>query len=224
MKKHFIVIALTIAVPFLSKAQSTWTSGTSTLTTTAKVGVGTTAPTGQLHVGTNNQFSSTFGWVTGLKVDNFGDGSATGNLFAITHTHNSPGSVTQQLFAVDLNQTWIGNKLRIGATAANGTYANYAFSVDGSMIAKSCVIQISNWADYVFNDSYAMPTLNELEQFISTNKHLPGVPSEKEVLQNGVEVGDMNKILLQKKFNYDIPSNPLLLNIMVITMTTSARV
>ena len=92
----------------------------------------------------------------------------------------------------------ISNSLRIGATAANGTYANYKLSVDGDMIAKKCVIQVTNWADYVFEDNYSLPSLSEVESYINENKHLPGVPSEKEVLSNGVEIGKVNEILLKK--------------------------
>jgi hypothetical protein len=38
----------------------------------------------------------------------------------------------------------------------------------------------------------------EVEQFITTNKHLPNVPSAAEVEIEGVDLGEMDKILLQK--------------------------
>lgn len=202
MKKQFIVIALSVVVPFLSKAQ-TWTSGSNAVTTTGKVGIGTTAPTAQMQVSTSNQFTTT-GWSTALRVDNIGTGAnrtyPNGNIFSVYHTpvvlFATP--TPTQLFAIDVNQTWIANKLRIGATAANGAYANYALSVDGSIIAKQCVIQMSSWADYVFDKNYSLPTLTEVKNYVQQNNHLPGVPSEAEIKANGVEVGDMNKILMQK--------------------------
>ncbi|PXY01808.1 hypothetical protein DF185_03940, partial [Marinifilum breve] len=40
--------------------------------------------------------------------------------------------------------------------------------------------------------------LKEVESFIEENKHLPDIPSEKEVLENGIAVGEMNAKLLQK--------------------------
>lgn len=89
-------------------------------------------------------------------------------------------------------------KVRIGETAASGSYSNYKLSVDGDMIAKRCVIQVANWADYVFAPGYALPALSEVENFIEQNKHLPGVPTEAEVMEKGVEMGEMNKVLLQK--------------------------
>jgi len=195
MKKIALFSLATIGIGSISNAQ--WT-GT---TTNAKVGIGTNTPTAQLSVVTNNSNSGSTPWNTALKIDDFGSGN--GNLISVNSMNvviigGMPIPVPSQLFAVDKNQTFIYNKLRIGTTAANGSYANYKLSVDGDMIAKRCVIQVSNWADYVFNDDYEMPTLGELEKFINTNNHLPGVPSEKEVLNNGVEIGNMNKILLQK--------------------------
>ena len=41
-------------------------------------------------------------------------------------------------------------------------------------------------------------TLPEIEAFVSKYRHLPEIPSEAEVLENGVDVGEMNKLLLQK--------------------------
>ncbi len=40
--------------------------------------------------------------------------------------------------------------------------------------------------------------LHQLERYIITNKHLPDIPTEKEVLKNGIELGEMNALLLKK--------------------------
>jgi hypothetical protein len=54
------------------------------------------------------------------------------------------------------------------------------------------------WPDYVFSRNYKLPSLSEVEQFITENQHLPNVPSAAEVKENGIELGEMNAILLQK--------------------------
>ena len=54
------------------------------------------------------------------------------------------------------------------------------------------------WSDYVFQKDYSLPSLLEVEEFIGENGHLPGVPSENEVLENGVDLSEMNTILLKK--------------------------
>ena len=60
------------------------------------------------------------------------------------------------------------------------------------------LIVTSAWADFVFEEGYKLPALSEVEDFISTNKHLPGIPSEAEVKENGVSVGSISSKLLQK--------------------------
>ncbi|WP_199120503.1 hypothetical protein [Pedobacter sp. ASV28] len=72
-------------------------------------------------------------------------------------------------------------------------------SVNGKIRAREVKIEpTANWPDYVFEDSYSMPSLKELEAFIRQNKHLPEVPSAKEVAKEGLELGEMNKVLLKK--------------------------
>jgi hypothetical protein len=55
-----------------------------------------------------------------------------------------------------------------------------------------------SWSDYVFESDYSLKTLNDVEVFIQTNKHLPDIPSASEVKQNGYNLHDMNVKLLQK--------------------------
>jgi hypothetical protein len=70
--------------------------------------------------------------------------------------------------------------------------------VNGPIYANEVQIKTNVWADYVFNENYKLPTLNEVKQHIDENKHLPGIPTEKEVKENGVNVGEMQVKLLQK--------------------------
>ncbi len=52
--------------------------------------------------------------------------------------------------------------------------------------------------DYVFEENYDLRSLEETKAYIHTNKHLPEVPSAKEMEANGIELGDMNMLLLKK--------------------------
>ena len=56
----------------------------------------------------------------------------------------------------------------------------------------------ANWSDFVLDRDYDLMTLKEVESYIKENGHLPDVPSAEEVKANGIEVGEMNAILLQK--------------------------
>lgn len=63
--------------------------------------------------------------------------------------------------------------------------------------AKKLTVQAS-WSDFVFKKGYHLISLTELEKFISENGHLPEIPDENYVKENGVELGEMTSKLLQK--------------------------
>jgi hypothetical protein len=58
------------------------------------------------------------------------------------------------------------------------------------------MVSLNHWNDYVFHDDYKLMPLSELESFVNANKHLPEIPSEKEVIENGINIGEMNALLL----------------------------
>ncbi|NIG53519.1 hypothetical protein [Chitinophaga sp. Cy-1792] len=74
----------------------------------------------------------------------------------------------------------------------------YKLLVNGAVGATKIKVQQGNWADYVFHDDYKLPSLYEVDQYIRQEKHLPGIPTEAVVKAEGVDVGEMNKKLLQK--------------------------
>jgi len=73
----------------------------------------------------------------------------------------------------------------------------FKLSVHGRMRAESVKVY-TDWADFVFEDDYNLPTLQEVEAFITKNGHLKDIPSAAEVAKDGIDVGEMNKLLLQK--------------------------
>ena len=46
--------------------------------------------------------------------------------------------------------------------------------------------------------NYNPMPLKELEQYILKNKHLPDVPTQNEISKDGIDVYEMNAILLKK--------------------------
>lgn len=86
-----------------------------------------------------------------------------------------------------------------------GTSANPAptdpqlkLAVNGNIYAKKLKITQQGWADYVFEPTYKLMPLSELEAYINKNKHLPEVPSAVEVETKGLDLGDNQTILLKK--------------------------
>lgn len=71
-------------------------------------------------------------------------------------------------------------------------------SVKGKIRAQEVKVETANWPGYVFEEGYKLPSLAETATFIERNKHLPGVPKAAEIEENGLSLGEMNRILLQK--------------------------
>ncbi|MDQ7949181.1 MAG: hypothetical protein REI93_10060, partial [Pedobacter sp.] len=110
--------------------------------------------------------------------------SLTPDGFASTGTMNVMGS----------GDNFIAGNVRIGTTVAHPE----RLSVNGRIRAHEIKVETANWPDYVFDDDYKNVPLPQLEQFIKLHKHLPDVPSAKVVAENGIELGEMNKLLLKK--------------------------
>lgn len=70
---------------------------------------------------------------------------------------------------------------------------------DGIVRTREVVVNLENtWPDYVFDQQYQLMSLSEVETYINENGHLPNVPAAKVVEENGIELGEMNRILLEK--------------------------
>lgn len=76
--------------------------------------------------------------------------------------------------------------------------ANGLMTLNGKIITKEVEVKLDVWPDFVFDDDYNLRSLNEVESFIIANRHLPGVPTEADVLANGAKLGEVSAILLQK--------------------------
>jgi hypothetical protein len=92
-------------------------------------------------------------------------------------------------------QVWIGDKL-----VTTGTHADAKFAVYGKMVAQELIVTLQNWnfPDYVFDKEYKLRTLKEVESYYTKHHHLPEVPDAAEVEEKGIDVAQMNTILLKK--------------------------
>ncbi|MCT4602043.1 MAG: hypothetical protein N4A59_03930 [Marinifilum sp.] len=97
------------------------------------------------------------------------------------------------------NETQLSGDLSVDGNLGIKTTSSSEFplAVNGKIRAKEVKVE-SDWADFVFKDDYQLMQLSDLEEFIQENGHLPKIPTEKEVEENGVSLGKMNSKLLQK--------------------------
>ena len=67
------------------------------------------------------------------------------------------------------------------------------------MIATTVTVKLyANWPDYVFKKDYHLAPLNDVKTYIDQNHHLPDMPSETDVAKNGINLGEMNRLLTKK--------------------------
>jgi len=169
-----------------------------------RVGMGTTAPETKLHInggstpgevlrldGTNTQMLLAENNVTKGFFNLTGDDVKIGTLAS-----NDNGRFIIRLNGGDRMFVHPDGRLSVGtATPATG----YMLSVNGKIISEEVRVELDvNWPDYVFKPGYKLPSLKQVENFIQKNHHLQGIPSAQQVKNEGIELGDMNKRLLEK--------------------------
>ena len=97
-----------------------------------------------------------------------------------------------------------GNSIKRMSIKGNGNVGigtsnpDAKLAVNGTVHSKEVLVDLDGWPDYVFANDYHLQPLEKVEEFINQNNHLPEIPSEAEVLENGINLGEMDAKLLQK--------------------------
>lgn len=195
-----------------NSVSSNWINGTSNSLyyTDGFVGIGTANPKEQFQIGDAFTFHDHVDDVLAFRAsyDDFGSSNwnylePNKSAFSISGTEDilfriasgdgknvgDPISWTTAL-TIDENSGNIG----IG----NVALTDYKLGVDGKLRAREVRVDIDQWADYVFHNNYLLPTLDEVKTHIKEKGHLINVPSAEEIEANGIELGEMNKLLLEK--------------------------
>lgn len=128
-----------------------------------------------------------FTWHTGLL---YGGGWPTPDFYISTKDvfRNGGVIVHEPEFSITVN-----GDVGIGTRTPDSKLA-----VNGDIHAQEVKVDLVGWPDYVFTKDYPLPTLEEVEQHIYKKGHLINMPSAEEVEENGVQLGEMNKLLLEK--------------------------
>jgi len=94
-------------------------------------------------------------------------------------------------------QSETGNWYMKGNVGIGTTTPDHKLDVNGTIRSKEIKVE-TGWSDFVFEEDYNLKSLEELETYISQNKHLPDIPTEAQVKEKGINLGEMNAKLLQK--------------------------
>ena len=163
--------------------------------TTSRVGIGTHVvnPNTRLSIQTAVDYANAFSLENSsgtVRFNAFLGGPTNGNTVSLGTTGNMPIA----LYTNNANRVFISGNGNVGIGTDNPTYK---LSVNGNVRSKEVVVE-SSWADYVFDNNYELRSLKDVETFIEKNNHLPGVPSAKEIQQNGLKLGELQTTMMAK--------------------------
>jgi hypothetical protein len=212
MKKILLCLLIT---PLCTFAQ--WQGTNPVCFNTGNVGIGTSTPLAKMHVRDGQFMSSNINFDNiNVKIDgrevpfiNFtrwiGSGSIQHNAFVGQFFNNSLGN--EYSFGIGTGSSASGDQttntkaltiLLNGNVGIGTTIPDSKLAVNGTIHTKEVKVDLIGWPDYVFEPTYNLKPLSEIETYIKENKHLPEIPSAKEVEKNGALLGEMNKLLLKK--------------------------
>jgi cytoskeletal protein CcmA (bactofilin family) len=173
-----------LVVGFNSDKPTLFVSSSAGSGTVGKVGIGTSNPSAQLTIHTENIDNPCIA----LSASQPGvQGDLTyfeaGQLVSLLRFDQEGGKAT---LTFD-DRTDPQNPREMFKLASNGTF-----------YTKEVEVTLNSFPDYVFEKDYQLLTINELETYIDNNKHLPNIPSAKEVEENGVGVGELQVKMMEK--------------------------
>ncbi|GAB5418446.1 MAG: hypothetical protein Crog4KO_33400 [Crocinitomicaceae bacterium] len=176
-----------------------------------KVGIRESNPLSALHVNGDSYFTQNIG--IGIQPDADAQlAASTTRKVGICINHdssedygyaykaivNSPTTkgigIFNEQYGKDIFTVYADGKVEV----SNQTGRIWQLESDGLMRGRQIKLDTDTWADYVFDEDYELMPLDEVEIYISEESHLPNVPSQEEVLEEGVDLGEMNVILLEK--------------------------
>ncbi|MFT3824229.1 MAG: Ig-like domain-containing protein [Chitinophagaceae bacterium] len=152
---------------------------------------------------TDNGNASTTSAAANITVSAASSGSGwnlTGNSGTTPGT-NFIGTTDAQRLVFKTNNTSRLTILSNGAVAIGSdtiTNSEAKLAVNGAIYTNKLKVTQSSWADYVFDRSYKLRSLSELEAYINKHNHLPDVPATAEVQQHGTDVAEIQATLLRK--------------------------
>ena len=164
---------------------------------TGKVGIGTKEPQAKLHINADSNEDASI-ILESKKLHYNAYIQFKDENYRLMVGSNGVMSLSAGQRVLHLEAAKVSLLGKIGVNTVN-TVPGYAFAVDGGIITDEVLIsEVEDWPDYVFGDSHNLMSLGELQTYVKQNSHLPEVPSAQEVEKNGVNVGEMQKILLKK--------------------------
>jgi hypothetical protein len=157
-----------------------------------RVGVNISSPQHSLDVNGDARIMKTLKvGVNSIYIASIDQGTGTDN------TIYASGDLLLQSNASNSYNTII-NANNSGNVGIGITFPAHKLEVAGTVRACKFIAEANTWCDYVFEENYELRSIDSLAVYIQQFRHLPEVPTTQEALENGVDVVEMETILLKK--------------------------
>ncbi|WP_153798104.1 bZIP transcription factor [Foetidibacter luteolus] len=187
------------------------------ITQDGNVGIGTTVPNARLHVNGSQTLNGNLSFTLGSQSIQFANpgaspapmmymfasGTTNPARMVIAHSPAFPSWGLQYSDPAD-QFDFLGagiSRMHINLGSGNigigTTTPAYRLDVCGTIRAREVRVE-TGWCDYVFEKNYKLRSIDDLEQYINDNKHLPGIAPASEVEKEGLKVAEMNKAMMEK--------------------------
>jgi hypothetical protein len=132
---------------------------------------------------------TTFGnWIQLKGVSGWYMGETSSDFLGLSYDSNTPFKF------------YCNGKMSIGDVSAN-TFGEYRLYVEKGILTEKVKVAFktsAEWSDFVFEPRYQLMPLSKLQKYILKEKHLPEIPSAEKMVENGLDLAEMDKKLLQK--------------------------
>jgi hypothetical protein len=124
-------------------------------------------------------------------------GTTTGTpVLVVTGANGQTGNLQEWRSSSGTALVVVNSSGSVGIGTTNLSSAKLA--VNGTIRSKEVIVTVSGWSDFVFDKTYKLKPLDQVEHYVKTNSHLENIPSESEVKAGGIAIGDMQAKLLRK--------------------------
>jgi hypothetical protein len=193
MKKQILTSLISLSSIMTMNAQ--W-NGLNPVWTSSKVGIGTSLPVSLLTLRNSSLADNDLTGSVDLTFATTSSGYGT-KISTYKETFNTAGMAfyTQYGYASPIEKMRIS---AIGNVGIGTTCPQTSLDVAGTIRAKEVKVELFSGCDFVFKKDYKLMNLNELEKFVTSKQHLPEIASEKEMIENGLNMKEFQMKLLQK--------------------------
>ena len=187
MKKTFLAVTI-LVVSISTYAQP------NKIESTGNVGIGTLSPQVNLHVFSAS--STAFVLQDNFSVMRFI--TSNGINYIQSGVNLDFSNADLRFTSVNAGTNWMTIKGSTGNVGIGTINPDATLAVNGKIHAKEIVVDLSIFPDFVFRPDYRLPSLAAVKTYIDQHHHLPDMPTEQDILKDGANLGELNKLLVQK--------------------------